>query len=379
MNRRVRVLHFRREVPTGGGPETLLIGVGRCRDRENFVTEMAVFGPCENHTSPFIDAVRETGVTVHIIPVRGKFDFSAVRRLASILDERSIDILHTHDHRTNLVGYLAIRRRPTRIVCTLHQPLRRHWWIRHFEILDDHLVRRFDRILPVAEAIRQEVIAKKSSLADRTMTVLNGVDLSHYDRVIDRNLVRKELNIPDDHVLCATIGRLSDDKGIPDLLTAAKSVIQSRDDVHWLIAGKGPLAEAMRRRNAELGLENRVRFLGFRTDVPELLAAADMLVVASTSEGCSVVILEAMGSGLAVVATDVGGSAEVVVDGVTGYVVSPRRPAELAAAVTKLVESRETRYEMGRRARERAYETFSEQRMVGRFESIYRQLLSGSD
>jgi glycosyltransferase involved in cell wall biosynthesis len=69
----------------------------------------------------------------------------------------------------------------------------------------------------------------------------------------------------------------------------------------------------------------------------------------------------------------------VVVDGVTGYVVSPRRPAELAAAVTKLVESRETRYEMGRRARERAYETFSEQRMVGRFESIYRQLLSGSD
>lgn len=371
----IRVLHFRREVPTGGGPETLLISVGRCRDREQFITELAVFGPHENHTSPFIDAVRATGMRVHVIPVQGKFDFSAVKQLAKLLEERRIDVLHTHDHRTNLIGYLAVRRRPTQIVCTLHQPLRRHWWIRHFEILDDLLVRRFNRILPVAEAIRQEVIAKKRSLADKTITVLNGVDLSHYDRSIDPGIVRKELGIPDGHVLCATIGRLSDDKGIPDLLTAAKSIIDARDDVHWLVAGKGPLAEAMTQRNIELGLESRVRFLGFRTDVPELLAAADLLVVASTSEGCSVVILEAMASGRAVVATDVGGSAEVVVDGQTGFVVPPRRPAELAAAVTKIVDSKLLRDDMGRRAKARACETFSEQRMVKQFESIYRELL----
>lgn len=372
--KRIRVLHFRREVPTGGGPETLILGVSRCIDRGRF--DLIVAG-LESHSgpgSPMSVGLGETGTPLVRLPVRHKFDTQVVRRLARLLEDEDIDVLHTHDHRTNLLGLLAVRRRPTPIVATLHQPLRRHWWLRHLELLDEQLVRRFDRILPVAEMIRQELIAKYPKLAQRTTAVLNGVDLRRFDRPLDRDRVREELSIGPGDVLCATVGRLSDDKGLPYLLEAARLVSRERGDVKWAIAGRGPLEEMLEAKARSLGVDACVKFLGFREDVPDLLAAADLLVVASTSEGCPVVVLEAMAAGCPAICTRVGGTPEIVTPGVTGEIVEPRRPQEIAEAVVRLAVDVDRRRAMGERARTMAHERFTIERMTRDFERVYAEL-----
>lgn len=370
----IRVLHFRREVPIGGGPETLILGVARCIDRTRFDLKVAVFDTHSPPDSLMSVGLQQMNTPIITVPVKHRMDVSAIRCLARLLDEHEIDVIHTHDHRTNLIGYLAARLRPTALVATLHQPLRRHWWLRHFEMLDEFVVRRFDRILPVAEMIREELIAKHPRLADRTIAVHNGVDLRRFDYPIDVARVREALSITPDQKLFLTLGRLSDDKGLPYLLESVQLVVEQRQDVRWAIAGQGPLEERLRAKTRAMGLDSYVSFLGFRQDVPDLLAAADMLVVASTSEGCPVVILEAMASRCPVICTRVGGSAEVVADGRTGIVVEPRRPKELAEAMLRLVGDAARRDEMGRQACQMVHEHFTIETMVRRFEQIYDDL-----
>jgi glycosyltransferase involved in cell wall biosynthesis len=123
-----------------------------------------------------------------------------------------------------------------------------------------------------------------------------------------------------------------------------------------------------------MGLGDRVFFAGFRTDVQDLLTAADMLVVASTSEGCPVVILEAMACGCPVICTRVGGSPEIVYEGVTGHVVEPRQPERLARMILALADDAARRREMGQQAARVAREEFTIERMTRRFEEVYTEL-----
>lgn len=372
----VRVLHFRREVPTGGGPETLIIHISRFIDRDRFPLTVATLGPDENHTSPFIEAVRDNGIPVVVIPAKHRFDHTCIGSLGAVIRNNGIDVLHTHDHRTNLIGYRAAKRLGTRTVATIHQPMRRHWWLKHFEILDERIVRRLDRLLPVAEAVKRDIVERRVAPANMVTTVLNGIDVATFDTPGNGERIRKELGIPPEAILGITMGRLSDDKGLPSLLRALHDVTRRRDDIYWLIAGKGPLDQELRRSATQLGLNERVRFLGFRTDLPDLFAASDMLVIASTSEGCSVVALESMASGLPLVATAVGGTPEIVVHGETGFIIQPRRPEQIVESVLTLASDVERRESMGRRAAERVREHFTAQRMVQDFENVYADVTS---
>jgi glycosyltransferase involved in cell wall biosynthesis len=375
----IRVMHFRREVPTGGGPESLIVDIARHIDRARFDFSVVTFSPPappRGYSTPLLDLLRAADTRVHLLPARHRLDTRPIRQLAGLLDTEGVDILHSHDHRTDLIAYLAARRRPTAQVASLHQPLRRYWWIRHWEMLDEWVVRRFDRILPVAEAVRLEVIGKYPHMADRTLTVLNGVDLSRFSPGEDRMRVRDEFGIPPNGILCANVGRLMEDKGLEYLLDAARQVQGQRQDVYWLLVGRGPAEAELRARSESLGLNRCLQFAGFRTDVPQILAACDVLVVSSLSEGCSVVILEAMACGRPVVATRVGGTPEIVEQDATGLVVEPRRPDLLADAVLDLARAPERRTAMGDRAARRAREHFSIQRMVRRIEEIYTDLAS---
>jgi len=376
MSEPIRVMHFRRTAQVVGGPETLIISVAKYIDRAAFDVTAIDFGPTPDARTPFLNEIDRHGIATAAIPASHKFDFRPIKYLAGLLEQRRIDVLHTHDHRSNFIGYLATRRRPTPIVTTFHQPLRRYWWLRHIEILDDHLVRRFDRVLPVAEAVRDEILAKRPDLADRVLTVLNGVDLDLFKTQPDtRQRIRTELGIPPDAFLCATIGRVMEDKGLNYLVDAQQRVSRRRDDVYQLIVGIGPQMESLQARVRRLGLADRIRFTGHRRDIPEILDASDLLVVCSLSEGLSVAILEAMAAGRAVVATRVGGTPEIVIHDETGLIIEPRDRDALADAILYMAGNPAKRSAMAQRARELAFEKWSVERMVRRFEDVYRDLI----
>ncbi|NOT02811.1 MAG: glycosyltransferase family 4 protein [Phycisphaerales bacterium] len=376
---RIRIMHFRRTSGVVGGPETLIVSVAKYIDRSAFDLTAVDFGRTRNDRSPTLQDVQRHGARTDAIPAVHKFDFSSIRHLAGLLDEHRIDILHTHDHRSNFIGYWATRRRPTPIVVTFHQPLRRYWWLRHIEILDEHIVRRFDRVLPVADMIRREIIAKAPRIADRVITVLNGVDLDLFrDPPQARERIRRELGIPNDATVCATIGRIMEDKGLTYLVDAHARIAAQGVVVHQLLVGNGPQETELRERVARLGLSDRIHFTGFRRDVAEILDAADLLVVSSLSEGLSVAIIEAMAAGRAVVATRVGGTPEIVNDGV-GILVEPRDPAGLADAIIALTRDADRRRQLGVHAREIAFQKWSVERMVRDFETVYRGLLRNAN
>lgn len=376
MSARIQVVQFRRTSEIVGGPEKLLLGVARYIDRAAFDLTVVDFAPTAADRTRFLQQVAECGVDVAAIPARSKFDvLRSVRYLADLLRERRIDVLHTHDHRTDCIGYLASRRSRTPIVVSVWQPLRRYWWLWHVEVLDDLLIRRFDRILPCSTQVHAEILAKRPDLEDRTVLVPGGVDLEGF-RVprASREEIRAELGVPEDTFLCVFAGRIMEDKGLPYLVEAHRLIRDAGVDVHQLLIGEGPQIEWLRGRIAALGLEDRIQFVGYREDLPAVLEACDLLIHPSLSEGLSVALITAMAAGLAIVATNVGGTAESVLDGECGLLVEPRDPEALAAKTIELVRDDDRRRALASRGRELAFSRWSVERMVRDFERVYRGL-----
>jgi glycosyltransferase involved in cell wall biosynthesis len=190
-----------------------------------------------------------------------------------------------------------------------------------------------------------------------------------------RATIRAEWNIPNDATLFASIGRFMPDKNIPALLRAVRSIITHRQDCRWVLVGKGPLEQRLRQQCTALGLDEFVKFAGFRKDIPEILSAIDSLVVPSTSEGCCVAILEAMACGKPVIATDVGGTREVVLDGETGYVIAPNDIAALSDRMQRIADDGELKRKMAHASLAKAQADFSVVQMVRRIEAVYDNLI----
>jgi glycosyltransferase involved in cell wall biosynthesis len=376
MSERIKVVAFRRTCPIVGGPENLLVSQARYSDRTAFDLTVMDFGLTADARSPFLKQIAEHGIATASIPARSKFDVvRSIRYVADLLAERGVDILHTHDHRTDFIGYFAARRSHTPIVASVWQPLRRYWWLWHVEMLDDHLMRRFDRLLPCSRAVQAEILAKRPDLAPRTVLIPGGVDLAGFrERRASRAEVRAELGIPEDALVCVFAGRIMEDKGLPYLVEAHQMLRAAGLDLLQLMVGVGPQMEWLQQRIRNVGLADRFRFIGYRHDLPAVLEACDLLVHPSLSEGLSVSIITAMAAGLAVVATNVGGTAESVIHNECGLLVEPRDPVALAHCVRELVENPERRKAMGTCARKLAFSRWSVERMVRDFENVYRAL-----
>jgi glycosyltransferase involved in cell wall biosynthesis len=179
------------------------------------------------------------------------------------------------------------------------------------------------------------------------------------------------LGVSGDTVLVGHAGRLVAVKDQAALVEAAARVAQRGRPVRVVIAGEGPLRNALDAQIAALGVSEQVQLLGHRGDVERLFAALDVYVLCSRSEGMPNTILEAMASGVAVVSTQVGGADELVVDGTTGLLVPAGRPDALAEALEGLVDDAQRRSSMGRAGRTRAVEQFSVQAMVAGYEAAY--------
>jgi glycosyltransferase involved in cell wall biosynthesis len=204
--------------------------------------------------------------------------------------------------------------------------------------------------------------------------VPNGVDINRFrPDARARFEVRSELKLHDDCFVWLAVGRFDYAKDYSNLLHAFAQL--SHEDAFLLIAGQGPLKSRMESLAHQLGIAQKVLFLGIRQDVPRLMNAADGYVMSSFYEGLPMVLLEASASGLPIVATDVGGNRELVLNGQTGYLVSPRDAEALSAAMRRLMNMPvESRNQLGVRGRERVLALYSLDRVVDQWEQLYVNL-----
>jgi glycosyltransferase involved in cell wall biosynthesis len=294
------------------------------------------------------------------------------------LREREIDIVHTHGLYTNIFGIIgaAYARVPVRIASRretggLRNGIRRWGERRAFRL--SHAV------IANAEAVRRELIAE-GVRAEKIVTVYNGLDVG---RVAPQEKISREdalalLGLPRDTsrrfvTIVANVRHPVKDH--PMFLRAARRVRDALPQTAFVIAGEGELMESLRTLAAELGMERDVFFLGRCEHVAELLAVSEVCVLSSKAEGFSNAILEYMAAERAVVATDVGGAREAILEGETGYLVPSGDDAMMAERIISLLNDKERTREMGERGRRIVEEKFSCEAQLERTEKLYDALM----
>jgi glycosyltransferase involved in cell wall biosynthesis len=249
--------------------------------------------------------------------------------------------------------------------------------IRHraLEYVSNHCL---DCAIAVSDATRDDWIGRTRLPPRRVVTIPNGVDANHFRRQGQegRAEARRALGIESDGaLLLGGVGRLDEVKGFDILLEAFAQLAGAYRRLHVVLAGRGPMREALELQAARLGIFGRVHFLGFRSDVRQVYEALDVLALSSLSETLSYALLEGMAMELPAVGSRVGGVPEVIAPGQTGFLVPPRDAGALAAALRPLLDSAELRNRMGSTGRQRVLRQFSEEQMVERTLGVYRQML----
>jgi glycosyltransferase involved in cell wall biosynthesis len=232
-------------------------------------------------------------------------------------------------------------------------------------------------IVTVSESARRMVARSSGVSPERVTNIPNGIETEAFQKEIDRKRKRAEIGVDESVRLIGIVARLSPEKDHETLFEAFSQLSGEFGEVHLVVVGGGELQEQLSAAARRLAIESRVHFLGYRSDVAELLAIFDCFVLSSRSEGLSITLLEAMAAGLPIVATDVGGNGEVIQNEETGLLVPPAQPSRLAAALKRMLTDGEAARRMGERGSARVREHFSLDKMVAGYERIYDELLRG--
>lgn len=242
------------------------------------------------------------------------------------------------------------------------------------------LLRAFDLVVSLSDRARQDFLRVYHLPPQRVAVIPNGIDAGPFSPLPgpeQREACRRSLGLSRQDFALICVGGLSPEKGQEELLYLLREVRGRAGSVRLLLVGDGPLRRALEQNAAGLGVADSVRFLGVRDDVPALLAAADLFVLPSRSEGIPGALIEAGMAGLCAVACDVGAVSDVVRDGVTGIVVRPGDRAAFREAVIRLALSPLRRKAMGAAARERCLRHFDMARVAGMYRDLLLALLDG--
>lgn len=232
-------------------------------------------------------------------------------------------------------------------------------------------------LVAVSDQMREYAIQREGVRRDRVVVIPNGIKIptETHKPVEEKALLRTELQVPEGSLLLLSVGRLTKPKGHVDLLDALAPP-SNRDAAFVLaLAGDGPLRPALEAQANNLGIAEKLRFLGVRHDIDRLLLAADIYVQPSLQEGLSIALLEAMAAGLPVIATAVGAAVDVIVDGESGVLVPPNDPVALAAALEELLVDVDKRQRLGRAGRARVAREYSLERMCRAYETLMLDVL----
>jgi glycosyltransferase involved in cell wall biosynthesis len=327
-----------------------------------------------------VDEALKAGLRHHPVDFRKRISRKTVAEIRSILDANRFDLIHTHGGVAGLYGRWAARlSRVPAVVHTLHGIHYLHYrnaflkWA--FILLERRFSKFTDALIVVSEADRARVRRLKLCDHSKVHLIRNGVETGVYERASGGEVLRKELGLAASRPIVSSIARLHRQKGIPDLMKAARLVHESVPEAVFLVAGGGPWHRKLDRTVRDKKLSGFFVFLGERGDIPSFLAATNIFVLSSLWEGLPYALIEAAAAARPIIATDIDGIREVVRHNETGWLVPSRDPKKLAEAILSLLQDKGFAAELGRKAKQSIPPQFSLSRMIEETQALYLSLL----
>lgn len=368
--RKLKILHTIRQGQIGGG-ETHVLDLVRHLDPAMFESSVISFTDGE-----MVHKMKESGVSCEVIHTEKAFDFRIWGKVERYISENNFDLIHAHGTRACSNTFWATNKQGLPLLYTVHgwsfhdsQPKLTRFLRQWSEKL---LVNRTSGNILVSKSNQQQGIEKIQM--PKSQVVYNGVDLQKFNCNNEYALTKSSLGLPPETPIVALIARLTVQKDPLTFIEAAKKVIESGTNAHFLIVGDGELGEKCVKLAKRLNVEDYITFAGFRTDIPQVLSVVDIYCLPSLWEGLPIGILEAMAMNKAVIATPADGSTELIADGKTGLLVERKNSDQLAQAIISLSEDLEYRKEISLNALKMVREQFSITTMTDQMAQVYKNL-----
>nr|QNO46841.1 D-inositol-3-phosphate glycosyltransferase [Methanosarcinales archaeon ANME-2c ERB4] len=367
--KKINLLHLIQGLEIGG-LEIMVVNLLERLDHSRYRPSIC----CYDSLGSLSQGLPERGIGVHLLRRRPGIDYLYPFKLARHLRKSKINILHLHNPTALFYGTLAGKiARTTCIIYTEHG--------RDFsssikvKIANGLLCKMLDRVVAVAECGKKYLVEHEGVDERRIFKIYNGIDSQKFGRTHSGKLIRRELGITDDQPVIGIVARLDPIKNHACLIRAMKIIVTSLSRTVLLIIGDGALRSELEGLTADLGLQNHVKFLGARSDIPELLSVMDVFVLSSFSEGLSLTLIEACAAARPIVATNVGGNAEIVEHESNGLLVPSDQPEVMANAIAEILNDKKKARLMGEKGRKKFEKGFTLDVMVKRYEALYGSCL----
>ena len=367
-----RILHL---ISSGGlfGAEGVVLSLGRSINKNGLATSIAAFHNAQNPHIEILQEAKKEGIQTFALDSR-RFDIGSIFRLKKLLIENRISLLHTHNYKSDIVGYFAAKLTGIPWVATNHVWHGTDRKLRAYEKLDAFFLKFADKIVAVSAEIKRGLI--KENIPDKKIEVIhNGIDLSAFNNRPAAAKLRTDLGISHGDFVIVIAGRLSEEKGHEIFLKAAPEVSRRRKGVKFLIVGDGPLKGHLKSYTAAHNLTDQVIFTGIRTDIPDIYSISSILVNASFIEGLPLTILEAMASKLPVIATAVGAVPQVIKHGVNGILIEAGDFMRLSAEICALIDDSQKRELLAEQAYRDACANFNVAIMANSYRELYQKVI----
>lgn len=367
----MKVLHLISSLGMYGAEAIILTLCRTLNDTGVHSGEIAAFANSTQPNLQLYEAAKHEGIRAHLIDCKGQIDFSVARRIRTLADSTGADIIHAHGYKTDVYLWLALRSASKPLVSTCHTWYDNDLALRFYGMLDRMVLRSFAGVVAVSDDVRNRLLAA-GVRQDRIRLIRNGIATDEFEAAGELRATRS----PNQPLRIGLVGRLSREKGIDLFLRAAAEIWKRHPGTSFAVAGDGPDRAALENLIHDLGLEGTAVLVGRTDNMPAFYSSIDVLVSSSRNEGLPVAMLEAMASGLPLVATAVGAVPQIIENGRSGLLVNAGNIEDLAAAVCKLIDDPSLRAELGKGAQQRVRDEFSAGRMAAEYINLYERVLA---
>lgn len=351
-----------------GGPEKQIVEHAIRLDSARYPFSLISF--VENGSAnELITRAAEMKILNRELHTSGSFHPQVIGRLAAILRSDEIGLLVAHGYKSNVIGRLASWKAGIPMIAVSRGWTSENWKIGIYQALDKVFLHLADHVVAVSDG-QAARIARLHVAQNKVTVIRNSVSESAPAQAVTHDL-KRELGVPSDACLVVSAGRLSPEKNFASMIEAAHIATSAKENLYFAVFGEGQLRQQLESMIARLNLRNRFFLPGFRKDFSSLVQGADIFLLPSFTEGLPNVILEAFAARRPVVATAVGGTPEIVEDGVSGYLLRPHEVQKMADYVIRLADSPELRELMGLKGFERVQEHFTFERQTAQYEDLY--------